>query len=125
VAKEVTVEMAKDELRARQARERAELLAVQAAERAAEGIDETPLATWNASSLEELTEVVAGVTRMDTAASLDVVHRLDSDTSEHEFTTGRHGLTGELIGGARWRAERAGVSNWKLRLLAAEPEGVT
>jgi hypothetical protein len=61
---------------------------------------------------------------MDRAASLDVVHRLDSDTSEHEFITERHGLTGELIGGARWRAERAGVSNWRLRLLAAEPEGV-
>lgn len=52
-----------------------------------------------------------------------MTNRLDSDTSEREFATERHGPAGALIGGARWRAERAAASSWRLRLLATEPEG--
>jgi hypothetical protein len=129
-------DLARSRLRERQAAELADLRDRQRTEREAEGLPLAPIATWNAFSPAELIGVVAGVTRMDPASAEATVRGLlhgEPATTTHEFDTERRdpftgptaaGHAGALIGGARWRIERADISDWKLHLLAAEPCGV-
>jgi hypothetical protein len=97
--------------------ERAALTERQAAERAGEGIDPTPIVTWNAFAPDQLADVITGVTRCDPAVSAAMVNRLadlarTGQPQVHEFSTERRD---PLSGGAL---------SWKLHLLLAEPEGV-
>jgi hypothetical protein len=82
-----------------------------------------PLATWHAFSPDQMADLIAGVTRSRTVAA-EVMPYLAGD-AYREFWTERRDLAGQLIGGARWRAEyhRSSLS-WSLHLLESEPEGV-
>jgi hypothetical protein len=106
--------------------ERAALTERQSAERADEGIDLTPVATWNAFAPDQLAEVIAGVTRCEGALAVEAVRRV-AKGGTYEFSTERRDpFGGQLIGGARWLAEHdPGIyATWRLHLLLAEPAGV-
>jgi hypothetical protein len=112
-------------LYAEQAQQRQELAARQAAEREAEGLDQTPIATWNAFSPDQLADIITGVTRCEGALAAEVVRRV-TEGRTHEFGTQRRDpFGGQLIGGARWLAERdaSAFVGWRLHLLETEPEG--
>jgi hypothetical protein len=86
-----------------------------------------PIATWNAFSPDQLADVIAGVARMDLAPAQRIVARLTADAMVHEFTAQRRDpIGGQLIGGARWLAERDAslFAGWRLHLMESEPEGV-
>jgi hypothetical protein len=87
---------------------------------------ETPIATWNAFSPDQLADVITGVTRSDPEFGLGIARRMVKGETPFEFGTERRDPFefGRLIGAARWRAERTGVSGYQLHLLAAEPGGV-
>lgn len=101
----------------------AEVRRRRAAERAAQGLELYPLATWHAFAPDQLVDLITGVTRCDPVRLREImnetVHR-----GSYEFGTERRDLSGALIGGALWRAERDGVSSFKLHLLQSEPRGV-
>jgi hypothetical protein len=103
-----------------------ELAERQAAEREAQGLELYPLATWHAFAPDQLADVITGVTRSDPAFGQAIAARLVRlpGGARHEFGTERRDLSGALIGGALWRAERDGVSAYVLHLLQAEPCGV-
>jgi hypothetical protein len=82
-----------------------------------------PVAIWHAFAPDQLAEVITGVTRTDEHTVRMVMAAVRRDGS-HTFSLQRRDLAGQFIGGARWRAERAGVTDWQLHLLIAEPEGV-
>jgi hypothetical protein len=107
-------------------RERAALTERQAAERAGEGIDPTPIASWNAFAPDQLADVITGVTRCEGALAAEIVRRLSRGGTEEFSTERRDPFGGQLIGGARWLAEHdAGIyASWRLHLLLSEPEGV-
>lgn len=113
-------------LYAGQAQQRQELIERQAAEREAQGLELYPLATWHAFAPDQLADVITGVTRSDPAFGLAIAQRLVRlpGGARHEFGTERRDPSGVLIGGALWRAERTGVSDWALHLLQSEPRGV-
>jgi len=123
VPAEVRARMAMHE---RHDRERADLAERQAAERAGEGLDATPIATWNAFSPDQLADVITGVTRSEPEFGLGIVRRMAKGETPFEFSTERRDpFSRALIGGARWRAEYHRSSlTWQLHLLLAEPEGV-
>lgn len=88
--------------------------------------DEAPIATWHAFSPDQLADVITGVTRSDPEFGLGIVRRMVKGETPFEFGTERRDPFefGRLIGGALWRAERDGVSDWRLHLLQSEPQGV-
>jgi len=107
-------------------RERADLAERQAAERAGEGLDATPLATWNAFSPDQLADVIVGVTRCGAAQAKKIVHELGGGGTYTFSMERRDPFSGQLIGGSRWLAEHdPGIyAKWRLHLLLTEPEGV-
>jgi hypothetical protein len=94
-------------------------------ERAAQGLELYPLATWHAFAPDQLADVIAGVTRMDPGPATRIVQHLNTAVTSYEFSTERRDPFefGRLIGGALWRIERDGVSAYVLHLLQSEPEG--